>query len=528
MELSIRHAMRRFALAMLCLWLAGCTLGTPTDTPVIVITATFPPSGEAGAATPTLFTFATALPTSPAVTAEVATSPAAPTATRTASTYTVQPGDTLSRIAAQFGVSVNELAAENGLTDPNRLQVGQVLRVLIIPQQPGIAFRILPDDRLVRAPGAGQFNISAFVAAQPGYIRSASDRVDGVTLSASQVIERVSLEYSVDARLLLALLEHQSNWLSRTDPDQEAIEKPIGAPNFASGIARRGLYLQLAWAADALNRGYYAWQRGAFVWVQTIDQQRFTLPESLNPATVGIQHTLAVISDGARWRAGVSEGGLNAVYVRLFGDPFIGAREPVVPANIVQPVLTLPFAEGETWLHTGGPHGGWGSGSAWAAVDFAPPDDPKTHTSGCYVSNYFVTAPADGVIARSGGGSVILDLDGDGDETTGWTILFLHLAERDRIAAGVRVRQGDRLGRPSCEGGFSNGTHVHIARRYNGEWIPASCDDCRQAFARPPFVMGGWQVVGLPMQEYQGYLIRDGVRRVAEQMRGVAENEVSW
>ena len=43
------------------------------------------------------------------------------------STYTVQPGDTLTRISARFGVSVKELAELNRLANPNALEVGQVL-----------------------------------------------------------------------------------------------------------------------------------------------------------------------------------------------------------------------------------------------------------------------------------------------------------------------------------------------------------------------------------------------------------------
>ena len=41
--------------------------------------------------------------------------------------YTVQPGDTLTRIAARFGVSVSELVGLNNLANPNALEVGQVL-----------------------------------------------------------------------------------------------------------------------------------------------------------------------------------------------------------------------------------------------------------------------------------------------------------------------------------------------------------------------------------------------------------------
>jgi peptidoglycan endopeptidase LytE len=43
--------------------------------------------------------------------------------------YVVQPGDTLSAIAARFGTTVAALAAANGLANPNRIRVGQTLRV---------------------------------------------------------------------------------------------------------------------------------------------------------------------------------------------------------------------------------------------------------------------------------------------------------------------------------------------------------------------------------------------------------------
>lgn len=44
--------------------------------------------------------------------------------------YTVQTGDTLGGLAEEFGTTVEELLAANGLTDPNAIQAGQTL---IIP-----------------------------------------------------------------------------------------------------------------------------------------------------------------------------------------------------------------------------------------------------------------------------------------------------------------------------------------------------------------------------------------------------------
>jgi hypothetical protein len=46
-----------------------------------------------------------------------------------ASTYTVQAGDNLFRIALHFGVSLSKLASVNGISDPSRIYVGQVLNI---------------------------------------------------------------------------------------------------------------------------------------------------------------------------------------------------------------------------------------------------------------------------------------------------------------------------------------------------------------------------------------------------------------
>jgi hypothetical protein len=108
-----------------------------------------------------------------------------------------------------------------------------------------------------------------------------------------------------------------------------------------------------------------------------------------------------------------------------------------------------------------------------------------------------VTAPADGVVTRSNRNVVALDLDGDGYEQTGWVIVFLHIAELEHIPAGTPVRIDDRLGHPSCEGGNATGTHVHIARKYNGEWLTAD--------GPLPLVLSGWQVYA-GEKNYQGEL----------------------
>jgi murein DD-endopeptidase MepM/ murein hydrolase activator NlpD len=171
--------------------------------------------------------------------------------------------------------------------------------------------------------------------------------------------------------------------------------------------------------------------------------------------------------------------------------------------------MQLPFEPGVKWTFTGGPHGGWDNGSAWAALDFAPGNEAL----GCVQSDKWVVAIANGLITRSEDGIVMQDVDdpnglpSDGLEQTGWLILYMHVEDRDRIKAGVYLKAGERIGHPSCEGGISTGTHVHIARRYNGEWIPAD-----QSI---PFVLDGWISVGTG-SEYEGYLEKNNQKVEAE------------
>jgi len=66
--------------------------------------------------------------------------------------YTVQPGDTLTRIAARFGTTVAAIVEANGLVNPDRIYVGQVL---LIPTaaptpSPGRVHVVQPGETLYR------------------------------------------------------------------------------------------------------------------------------------------------------------------------------------------------------------------------------------------------------------------------------------------------------------------------------------------------------------------------------------------
>ncbi len=118
----------------------GVALPTiPPTLPTIAITSTvapppaLPTTTAPGAASPT--TAATTAPTTTAPSATGATSvpttaaPPSPVAPGQATTYTVQWGDWLNKIAGQFGVSTQAIIAANPGLNPNRIYPGQVINI---------------------------------------------------------------------------------------------------------------------------------------------------------------------------------------------------------------------------------------------------------------------------------------------------------------------------------------------------------------------------------------------------------------
>ena len=407
-------------------------------------------------------------------------------------TYYVQPNDTLGVIAARFGVSVEAILAANQLADPNILYVGQALEIpAVIPGDPAPGFKIIPDSELVNGPVNVHFDIYAYLEARGGYINQYQEVVEGKMRSGPEIVDFIARNFSVNPRLLLAVLEYQTGWVSQPKGKIANLDYPVGLED---GY-RQGLSRQLAWAADTLNRGYYLWQVDGLASFASREGRVIPVSPQVNAGTAAVQYLFAQLKNENDWRAALSPTGFYNSFHAMFGPPFAYALQPLVPAGLVQPAFQLPFEKGTAWTFTGGPHGGYGDGSAWAAIDFAPPME----LLGCTSNDNWVTAMADGVIVRADAGAVVQDLDGDGFEETGWTILYMHVESRERVKVGDKLRAGDRIGHPSCEGGVSTGTHVHLARRYNGEWISA---DGPVAFS-----MDGWTAVGAGVY-YDGYMQR--------------------
>ena len=381
--------------------------------------------------------------------------------------YTAQSGDTLPALAVRFNTSLAEIQTANLFIpkDATTMPSGMPMKIPIyyLPLW-GNPYQIIPDHAFVDSPTAIGFNSAAFVASHEGWLKNYRDYVGGEWRTGAGIVDYVATNFSVNPRLLLAILEYRAHAL--TDP--KAPESP-----YVLGIRDRthdSIYLQLVWAANTLNNGYYGWRIGKLTSFDLPDGSQYRPDPWENAASVGLQYYFSMSMWGNDFASAVGPLGLARTYRDLFGDPWL---DPLIliPGSLRQPELPLPFQQGQAWTYTGGPHTGWGTGDPFAGIDFAPP----SQTSGCFAadSESYAIALGDGMIVRSETGLVVLDLDGDGNERTGWVILYLHLATQGRAPLGLQVKQGDPVGWPSCEGGHATGTHIHLARKYNGEWIPA-------------------------------------------------------
>ncbi len=476
--------------------------GSPTATIDVVVLATEPAASLTPVEKPTAVAETVEAEVAIPAVAGLPDAGALPEANPLPQVYVVRKGDTLSGIAGRFGCDLEGLAAENSLDDANNLLVGQRLELASCQTETGPVTWLLPNSEFVNGPAYVDFDIEAFAQEQGGYLPNHTEKISGKVRTGPEVVALVAQHYSVGPRMLLAILEMKSGWLTNPTPVSDARDFPMGY----KGGGWELLYWQLAWAADELNKGYYDWRGRGMTPIVWRDKTATNYDPSLNAATAGLQRFFSKNAGREQWETWLGDGpeGFAATYRRLFGDPDQYAIEPLISADTTQPSLALPWSPGELWYFTSGPHGGWEEGSAWAALDFVPPEKGL----GCRLAESWATAAASGLVIRSQHGEVMIDLDGDGHEETGWVLFYLHMASEGRVDVGTRVKQGDPIGHPSCEGGISEATHLHIARKYNGEWIAAD--------GPLPFVLSGW-VAHSSDNSYDGTLTQgDQVRTACE------------
>lgn len=471
----------------------------PTNTPIPVEPLAF---GITTTATPTIIsdTFVTQ-----AITAVIETP--TPAVDSQSILYYSQNGDWLPAVAKRFGVEITEITSPKILPETGFLDTGTLL---IIPDrhEDGIqvtqSLQFIPDSEFVFSATAVDFDITAYVREAGGYLSTYREYLGSTGwTSGAGVIERAAYENSVNPRLLLAILDYESQWVRGNPENKFRTEFPMGYENFRN----KGMFLQLSWAINQMSMGYYGWRTGGLTELTFLDGSKLRLDPTLNAGSVAVMALFSRLHSLNEWlRIMDATSGFASFYQNMFGDPWGRAETsgPIFPPGLTQPQMALPFETRTAWVFTGGPHSAWGlslrqeAGSMdgpLAALDFAP----ASEKTGCDPSTTWILSTAPGLVVRTGKGLVVVDTDGDGSEQTGWNILYLHVANQSRVAKGQWVETNDLIGHASCEGGMSTGTHLHFARKYNGEWVLAD--------GPIPFVLSGWTVIA-GERPYLGKLVK--------------------
>jgi len=150
--------------------------------------------------------------------------------------------------------------------------------------------------------------------------------------------------------------------------------------------------------------------------------------------------------------------------------------------------LALPWAAGQRWTLTGGPHG-WekkGKQRPWSALDFAGGDGR-------------VLAAREGLVYRPCGKTTWVQIR----HPDGWVTDYYHLTHIPRYANGTWIERGQYVGQIGTSvacGGRATGPHVHFNIRYKGK--PVAWDGQQ---------LGGW-TIHEGAKPYQGYATKQGVR----------------
>ena len=384
--------------------------------------------------------------------------------------YTVMDGETLPELAARFNTTEREIRQANPILPEHTttLPQGMPMKIPIYYRSGwGSSFLILSDAQFVNGPAQKGFSARSYTDRQPGWFKYYNTYSDNRNLRGGELIDYIAESYSISPRLLLAVLEYMTGAL--TDPvyrDDFNSSSVLGMP----GERYKTLSGQFNQLSEFFNDHYYSYKAGNFSEYELRDGSLIRIDPWLNACSAVLQAYFASVLSPQEYYHAIGPDGFVKKYKEMFGDfPPVEEYEAHLPGSLEQIKLRLPFKDGEAWTYTGGPHTAWGSTHPYAAIDFAPP----AQEHGCFVSNAEVIAPHSGNIVRTGTGLAIFDMDDDMDERTGWVLMFLHLKTESIPPVGTHLEMGEMLGHPSCDGGTSSGTHVHFARKYNGEWIEA-------------------------------------------------------
>ncbi len=206
-------------------------------------------------------------------------------------TYTVQRGDNLSTIAAQFNTTYIELARMNGIADPDVLHVGQVLTVPGAPPPPAEETATTPETAapLPSTANTGGFELGgqALSFAHPGHMKNA-----GMTWVKRQVKWHGNEPASNFQHLIDSARNNGFKVLLSVIGEKNQIGSNPGGfyqnyANFLADLARGGADAIEVWNEMNIDREWPAGQISGANYVQMLSAA-YNAIKSANPGTLVI------------------------------------------------------------------------------------------------------------------------------------------------------------------------------------------------------------------------------------------------
>jgi murein DD-endopeptidase MepM/ murein hydrolase activator NlpD len=329
---------------------------------------------------------------------------------------------------------------------------------------------IFDPQRFSYEPGFYQPEIQAFLDAQPGPLKDVRFQIGDRSQSFAEVLNGMASLYSLNPKIMPALLEQQSRLLSSAEPSPEQMSWALG---FRGEDGRRqGLYQQFYWGMIELRhavRDYTITPGDALPELVFADDERQRPPSDISLTRYALARVLAPTTTPDQLPAKLDE--FLRTYTRLFDDPRL---PPTGWPQLAEPFLTNPM-EVQTRV-----------------TSFFDHDTPFLRQNGSLVSFWgrretmlsydghtgwdYGMRPPDRVLAAADGTVVFAGNSDDGcftpargviiDHGNGYRTLYWHLSELF-VETGQSLSAGTPIGAAGASG-CAFGPHLHFQVQYLG------------------------------------------------------------
>lgn len=339
------------------------------------------------------------------------------------------------------------------------------------------------DHRFTYEPGFAVPQIQAFLDAQPGPLKGLAFQVGDRQHSFAEVLLGQTCYYSINPKVILALLEYRSRLLSTPKPTADQVGWAMGYQGENGN--KRGLATQVRWAVRQLFRAKRDYPQ--YLPLTFADGSSTPAPAGLSMSEYAIAQAIAPTTTPGELPSLLR--GFQETYTRLFGDPRSVPVDWPAPSTpfLVRPMertaqVTSFFDHDAPFLSRNGSIVTyWGRSETDIAFAYDGHDG----------WDYALAAPDQALAAADG--DVIFAGNADDncatraviiDHGNGYRTLYWHLS---RVGAniGEHVTRGQPIGVVGASG-CASGPHLHFGVQYLGRntdpygWCSSAPDPWQQ------------------------------------------------